>query len=211
MPVVTKEQIIAYLTRGIAALFAIMLHEIAHGYAAHRLGDETARDMGRLSLNPIRHVDWFGLLMLILVGFGWAKPVPIDMRYFQNPKRDMCLVALAGPGMNFALAFVTLIIYALGAAAVPEFVADFLIAFALINVGLGVFNLFPIPPLDGSKAIGILIPDHIYYKILQYERYGMMALMLLLFTGVLNGPLSFLRGQILDGMWWVALKVTGNG
>ncbi|GHV34329.1 peptidase M50 [Clostridia bacterium] len=206
----TWDNVWLYASRGAAALLAIMLHEIAHGFAAFRLGDETAKEMGRLSLNPLRHVDWLGLALLIVVGFGWAKPVPVDMRYFRNPKRDMCLVALAGPGMNFALAFVSIL--ALGLLpAPPVLVFQFLWIFANINIGLGVFNLFPIPPLDGSKAVGILIPDRIYYQLLRYERYGMVALMALLMLGFLDKPLWFLRDGILDGMLWVVMKVSGNG
>lgn len=192
------DKIIYYIITGLAALFTIMFHEIAHGFAAYALGDTTAKERGRLSLNPIKHIDWFGLLMLIVVGFGWAKPVPVDMRYFKNPRRDMALVALAGPAMNFLMAFLsTVVIVFLSIFHAPEIIGDFFGTFLTINIGLGIFNLFPIPPLDGSKILGIILPEHIHMQILRYERFGMLALMALLWTGVLNTPLGFLRGTVL--------------
>lgn len=192
------DKIIYYIITGLAALFTIMFHEIAHGFAAYALGDTTAKERGRLSLNPIKHIDWFGLLMLIVVGFGWAKPVPVDMRYFKNPRRDMALVALAGPVMNFLMAFLsTVVIVFLSIFHAPEIIGNFFGTFLTINIGLGIFNLFPIPPLDGSKILGIILPEHIHMQILRYERFGMLALMALLWTGVLNTPLGFLRGTVL--------------
>ncbi len=185
-----------------AALLAIMTHESCHALAAYWLGDTTAYDRGRISFNPLRHIDPFGLLMLVVVGFGWAKPVPVDNRLFKNPKRDMALTAAAGPISNFILAFLCVVIlngvfYATKGTANESFL-DFLWICAMINVGLGVFNFFPIPPLDGAKIFGALLPDRIYFGIMRYERYGMLVLMLLLFTGVLDQPLQFLRTGILN-------------
>lgn len=192
------ELIIYYVLTGVAALFTIMFHEISHGLAAYALGDTTAKERGRLSLNPIKHIDWFGLIMLIVAGFGWAKPVPVDMRYFKNPRRDMALVALAGPVMNFLMALLsTVILTFLDFYHAPKILLDFFGTFLVINIGLGIFNLFPIPPLDGSKILGIILPEYIHMQILRYERFGMLALMILLWTGLLNTPLGFLRGIVL--------------
>ena len=184
-----------------AALLAIMVHEICHGLVAYALGDPTAKERKRLSFNPIRHVDPFGLLMLIVVGFGWAKPVPVDTRYFKRPKLGMALVALAGPVSNFILAFICVVCVRIsiefsGIGAVIAF--QFFSLTAIRSTGLGIFNLFPIPPLDGSKIIGAVLPDWIYYKLMQVERFGFLLLMGLLWTGLLDTPLSWLLVNILD-------------
>ncbi len=205
----TLNTVLGYVVTAIAALFAIMLHEIAHGFVAYKLGDPTAKEQGRLSLNPIRHVDWMGLLMMIVVRFGWAKPVPVDIRYFKNPKQGMSIVALAGPLMNFALALVSLLIWSFTRMTAASHLAlywidQFLQTFIILNVGLGVFNLLPIPPLDGSKIVGLLLPDNVYYRVLQYERYGMFLLMVLLLTGWITPALSFLRTLALSGLEFVA-------
>lgn len=199
--------LIFYLMRGVAALVCIVLHEMSHGYAALALGDKTAKRMGRLSFNPIHHIDPLGLLLMITAGFGWAKPVPVDMRRFKNPKRDMALTALAGPVSNFVIALV-----ALGGAsllwhfATPasellfealNWVFTFFLYTAILSVGLGVFNLIPIPPLDGSKILFSLLPDRMYGLILQYERYVSLALFALVWLGVLDGPLYAMRSAVL--------------
>ncbi|MBR1781153.1 MAG: site-2 protease family protein [Oscillospiraceae bacterium] len=193
------------LIRVAAALVCITLHELSHGYVAYRLGDDTARSQGRLTLNPIRHIDPFGLLMLVVAGVGWAKPVPVDMRNFQHPKRGMALTALAGPGANFVIALVALFLGTgllhlnpTGAlASVLYYILMFLIRCALLSVGLGIFNLFPIPPLDGSKVLFSLLPDRIYYNILRYERYVMLALFALVFFGVVDVPLQYAINRVL--------------
>ncbi|MCL2081462.1 MAG: site-2 protease family protein [Oscillospiraceae bacterium] len=192
------DTVISYALTGLAALCAIMFHEVSHGFAAYKLGDMTAKERGRLTLNPLKHIDWFGLLMLIIAGFGWAKPVPVDMRFLRNPRRDMAIIAFAGPAMNFLLALVCMLAYAaLVFFEAPPLLARFFIVCTVINIGLGIFNLFPIPPLDGSKMLGIFLPEHVHMKVLRFERYGMLALMALLWTGVLGGPLGFLRGTVL--------------
>lgn len=192
-----------------AVLLCIMVHEVSHGFAAYRLGDPTAKSRHRLSFNPLRHIDPFGALMMVLVGFGWAKPVPIDPRYFKNPKRGMAVTALAGPLSNFVLAYVSLLAcYAIlpfytrsGGGTTLEILLGFLFSMARLSIGLGIFNLFPFPPLDGSKVLGALLPNNLYYEFLRFERYGMLILMAVLWLGILDGPLNAGLGamfQLLD-------------
>lgn len=200
--------LLALLLRVAAVLICIIIHEVSHGAAAYCLGDPTAKAQHRLSLNPLRHIDPFGALMMLLVGFGWAKPVPVDTRYFKKPKSGMALTALAGPVSNFLLAYVMLLIayFVIGilersGAAVSDFawgVLDFCSLTASLSIGLGVFNLIPFPPLDGSKVLGIILPNRIYYKILRYEFAGTFVLMALLWLGVLDGPLYAVRSWISD-------------
>ncbi|MDR1156700.1 MAG: site-2 protease family protein [Oscillospiraceae bacterium] len=193
-----------------AALIAIIFHELSHGLVAYWLGDKTAQERGRLSFKPWRHIDPLGLVLLIVAGFGWAKPVPVDLRYFKKPRRDFALVGLAGPVSNFLLALLALFLYFLTNLLVPTLwdglLEMFFLYLAVINIGLGVFNLFPIPPLDGSKVAGLLIPDRMYYRLLAYERYGMALLALLLITDVLDVPLGFLTDQVLYGLSYAASR-----
>ncbi len=168
----------------IPALLCIMVHEICHGAAAFALGDRTAADQGRLSLNPLRHVDLFGLLMLAVFHFGWAKPVSVDMRNFKHPKRDMAITALAGPASNFLLAAVLLFLFGLlygglSAGGTGQFVLRLLNSAAYLSIALGLFNLIPFPPLDGSKVLFSFLPDRIYLKLMVLERYGMLVLIAL--------------------------------
>lgn len=186
-----------------AALICITFHEMCHGLAALALGDPTAKRMGRLTLNPLKHVDPFGLLMLITAKVGWAKPVPIDVRYFKNPKLGMALTAFAGPLANVALSCFAAVMNALCIFYYSMFqlpVLDWLIAFSYhvfyISIGLAVFNILPFPPLDGSKVLFSLLPQKWYWKLLRFERYGMFVLMALTLTGVLDVPLNFLRGGL---------------
>lgn len=167
-----------------AVVLCLSVHEMAHGLAAYWLGDRTAQREGRLSLNPLRHVDIVGLFLLFTAGFGWAKPVPVDPRYFRNPKRGMAVTALAGPFSNMLLALLLLLvckgIYIYnpsGAVWVTVFYT--LLYAAQLSIGLGLFNLVPIPPLDGSKILAVFLPDRIYYTLMRYERYGMILLLLL--------------------------------
>lgn len=192
----------------VPALLGIILHEVAHGWAASRCGDPTAKFMGRLTLNPLPHIDPMGLLAFVLTSlsgsfiFGWAKPVPIDPRNFRNPARDMMLVALAGPLTNFLLAvlFGLLLLGVLHVFPPQEWLYSSTYVFALksiqtgviINFGLGWLNLIPIPPLDGSKVVAYFLPATAAYRYLSVERYGFVILLLLLFTGALGlvlGPL----------------------
>lgn len=195
---------LSLLLRVAAVLICIMIHEISHGIAAYCLGDPTAKAQKRLSLNPLRHIDPFGALMMLLVGFGWAKPVPVDMRYFKKPKTGMAITALAGPISNFLLAYVVLLIaytilgFSGGTSELAWEIIDFCTLTASLSIGLGVFNLIPFPPLDGSKVVGAFLPDRIYYKILRYEFAGMIILMVLLWIGVLDMPLYAARSWITE-------------
>ncbi|WP_312940933.1 site-2 protease family protein [Oscillibacter sp.] len=178
--------------RAASILLCLTVHETCHGLAALSLGDPTAKELHRLSFNPLRHIDWLGLAMMFTVGFGWAKPVPVDPRYFKNPKRGMALTALAGPLSNFALAlallFISRWIY-LYTDYTPlwDGIFNFLHTTAILSIGLGLFNLLPIPPLDGSKVLGALLPDKAYFTLMHYERYGMLLLFLLSFANVGGG------------------------
>ncbi len=170
----------------IPALICIIVHEICHGLAALALGDRTAKSQGRLSLNPLRHIDVFGLLMLAVFHIGWAKPVGVDMRNFKNPKRDMALTALAGPASNLALAALLLFVLGLiypfaGGSKLGGEAIALLDNTAYLSVALGLFNLIPFPPLDGSKALFSLLPDRLYMRLMHYERYGMFILIILVF------------------------------
>jgi len=172
------------LLQVIPALLCIMIHEICHGAAAYALGDRTAATQGRLSLNPLRHIDWFGLLMLAVFHFGWAKPVSVDMRNFKNPKRDMAITAFAGPLSNFVLAALALFLYGLLYAPLRGsdagyFCLTLLNTMAYLSISLGLFNLIPFPPLDGSKVLFALLPDRTYLRLMVLERYGMLVLILL--------------------------------
>ena len=197
--------LITLLITAVAALLCITLHELSHGYVAYRLGDPTAKNAGRLTLNPIRHLDPIGLLMMVVVKVGWAKPVPVDMRYFKRPKQGMAITALAGPAANFltALAAVGLSSLIWQFAPINKgtlLVLCFLSNMALLGVGMGLFNLIPISPLDGSKVLFSILPDRAYYTILKYERYVMGLLIVLVLLGVFNKPLTFLMLQCLRGL-----------
>ncbi len=170
-------------------LICLTVHETCHGLAACALGDPTARRQHRLSLNPLHHIDWLGLLSMLLCGFGWAKPVPVDMRYFKRPKTGMALTALAGPVSNFLLALLAMFAASrIAAWAAPGAFAPWLFYFlqdiAVLSIGLGLFNLIPIPPLDGSKVVFSLLPEKWYYTLMRYERYGMLVLLLLMWLDV---------------------------
>ena len=187
-----------------ASLLCITLHELSHGFVAWRLGDPTAKNAGRLTLNPIKHLDLFGLLMMLIAKVGWAKPVPVDMRYFKQPKQGMAITALAGPAANFltalaATAAASLIYHVAPLRPVWVAVLCFLSNMSLLGVGMGLFNLIPISPLDGSKILFALLPNRIYYKILRYEKYVMGLLIVLVLLGVFDRPLSFLMLHVLQG------------
>ena len=184
------------LARVLAVLLCLTVHEACHGLAAYALGDPTARDRHRLSLNPLRHIDWLGLALMFLAGFGWAKPVPVDPRYFRRPKQGMALTALAGPASNFLLALLAVGLsravyqympYSEGSALLFNFL---LYVLAPLSIGLGLFNLLPIPPLDGAKVLGALLPDRTYFGLMRYERYGMLLLLALSYLGVTGGLVS---------------------
>jgi Zn-dependent protease len=185
-------------------VFLVMpLHEFAHGLIAYKLGDNTAKNMGRLRFSPSAHIDPLGALMILLVGFGWAKPVPVNPRNFKNPKVGMAITALAGPVSNILAAIVGAVLFYLNILLevkgilpllIGELLYYFLIYFISVNVSLAVFNLIPIPPLDGSKILFAFLPDKIVYKIYEHEREINLVLILLIAFGVLTGPLSNLQG-----------------
>lgn len=194
-------------------LIALTFHEFAHGYMAYKLGDPTAKNFGRLTLNPLKHLDPIGTICMIFFHFGWAKPVPINSRYFKKPRRDMALTAAAGPIMNFILALFGMLVCRILTKIFVAFPAqsDFVYYiqyaaltlfsyFHMLNLSLGVFNLIPIPPLDGSKVLFSLLPDSAYAWLMRYERYGMILLYILLFADVLDTPLNFLRTGLLNGL-----------
>ena len=200
-------------------LIALSVHECAHAWAAYKLGDATAKNFGRMTINPLKHLDPLGVLCMIVAGFGWARPVPVNSRNLRNPKRDMVLISLAGPASNIVLAFIGLLILrilqvlvlpALSAAAIGTFGVDaiamllqFLMLFCMLNAGLAIFNLLPIPPLDGSHLLALILPSRIYFKYVRYERYISFALVLLLVFNVLDIPLLFLRSYLLMGLEWI--------
>jgi len=187
--------ILSLLLSVIPSLICITLHELSHGFVAYKLGDTTAKDSGRLTLNPIKHLDLMGLVMMIAFHVGWAKPVPVNMNRFDNPKRGMALTALAGPMSNFLIAVVFLFLY--GALYIPlretqagSYVLQMIGLTAQISIGYGVFNMIPFPPLDGSKVLFSLMSDEGYYKLMRYERFGMILLFVLVMTGVFGDYIS---------------------
>ena len=187
---------IYYIFSALAALIALTVHEYCHGYAAYKLGDDTAKNFGRLSLNPLKHLDPVGTICMVLFHVGWAKPVPINSRNFKNPKRDFAITAAAGPASNLVLGFFSALLYLLVFALVKDIRFDpddftfniinntliFLYVFHSINIGLGLFNLLPIPPFDGSRLLNVILPADLYFKVMQHERkiyYGVLAWLLL--------------------------------
>jgi len=195
----------------IPALLCITLHEISHGFVAYKLGDPTAKNMGRLTLNPIKHIDIVGLIMMVFAGFGWAKAVPVDMRNFKNPKRDMAITAAAGPISNFIIAVFMLLLYGLlyyplvvANAVWADTILSIISKTATLSTALAIFNIIPIPPLDGSKVLFSFLNEKHYYTLMKYERYGMIVLVVLLLTNVLDGPLNTAVSFLMDKMFVVA-------
>ena len=192
-----------------AILLCLVAHEVCHGLAAYKLGDPTAKMNHRLSLNPLHHLDVFGLLMMVTVGFGWAKPVPVDPRYFKKPKQGMAITSLAGPFSNFVLAYLAAIganvlaaVMTLRGETAGVFLAfQFCYLLVLLNIGLGVFNLIPFPPLDGSKVMAMFLPDRLYIRWMQLERYGMIILMAILWFGWFDGFLDGARTVLTNFMF----------
>ena len=191
------------LLRVLGVFLCLTVHETCHGLAAYALGDPTAKREHRLSLNPLHHIDWFGLAAMLLVGFGWAKPVPVDMRYFKKPKQGMAITALAGPVSNVLLALVFLFLYGLLYRALysVQFLLDMIWLTAYISLALAIFNIIPISPLDGSKVLFALLPDAAYAKLMRYERYGMILLLVLVATGVLGKPLTTVTEAAFDKLF----------
>ncbi len=198
--------LVSIIMQILATLFVMIVvlpfHELAHGFVAYKLGDNTAKNQGRLTFNPLHHINYVGAVCLLLVGFGWAEPVPVDPRYFKNPKRDMALVALAGPAANIIAAIAGVLISNLITVCVPVSSMDagwykaldyFFYAYVSVNVSLAVFNLIPLPPLDGSKILGAFLPQQTYVKMLMNERMLSSILLVLLVTNIIDKIMYYPR------------------
>ncbi len=201
-------------------LFALSLHETAHGYVAYKLGDPTAHSLGRLTMNPLKHLDPIGFICMLLFGFGWANPVPINSRYFKKPRRDMALTALAGPASNILAAVVFSVLYGISllllnmilskvhytnvtVSYLAECFTVMLYYGISLNVTLAVFNLLPIPPLDGSRIVSAFLPPMLAYKYMKYERIISIVLMVLLLFGVLSPVISIATDFIIGLLLWI--------
>ncbi len=191
----------------------IPVHECAHALVADKLGDPTPRNQGRITLNPFAHLTLWGSIMLVFVGFGWGKPVSVNPNNFKHPKRDMALTALAGPASNLLLAFLAMIVYKVVLFTV-YYSSDLSLSYYLtvvfylvvvLNISLAVFNFIPIPPLDGAKIFGAVIPEKIYFSIMRYEQFIIVAVLVLIYTGILDGPRKFIE----DGIYNVMDFLTG--
>lgn len=217
-----KEQLITMLiARVIIILLILPLHEFAHAWAARKCGDRTAEAAGRLTLNPFSHIDPIGAILLLVSGFGWAKPVPVNTRQMDNPKKGMILTSLAGPLSNLLVAFVGVVIFRVlseltafqgSGAAVIMMVLYF---FITVNLGLAVFNLLPIPPLDGSNVILPFLPPKAIYWIQNYRQIISVVFMVLIFSDLLNLPLAFVSNALLRLFEfltdWIPLLMHGIG
>ncbi|MBQ9978551.1 MAG: site-2 protease family protein [Clostridia bacterium] len=196
------------------ALISLSVHESAHGYVANKLGDPTAKNLGRITLNPMKHFDLLGFVSMLLFRVGWANPVPINARNFKNPRRDMAISAAAGPISNLCLAFIFAILLKLlniaygfitftneTAFLVMYFLEIMLLSGVILNLNLMIFNLIPIPPFDGSRILYVFLPTDLYFKVMRYEKYIMLAFILLFATGALDAPLSFLTNLLMRLMF----------
>ena len=193
-------------------LFSLSFHEMAHGFAAYKMGDPTAKNFGRLTLNPLKHLDPIGALCMLLAGFGWAKPVPINARNFKNPRIGMAISGAAGPISNLLLALISALLLKLVFeisffAFLPQIVISILFTFLLLsvqlNISLAVFNLLPIPPLDGSRILYVFLPTKLYFGIMKYERIIYLILMGALMLGLLSGVMNFITIWIMRGIFFI--------
>lgn len=198
-------------------LIALTGHELAHAWVSTKLGDPTPRMQGRLTINPLAHLDLVGTILMILTGFGWAKPVGINPMYYKNVKKGTALTAAAGPLANLLMSIIIFVLYALFIIIVSKTglvnfsvisaVQSFVIAFAVRNLCFMVFNIIPIPPLDGSKVLGILIPDRAYYTMLRYERYSMLLIMFLSLTGAFSTIIGTGVNAAINAIWTPIMHV----
>lgn len=220
-------RLIEILTHVIVLFTAFPVHECAHAWAAEKMGDNTARDAGRITLNPFKHLSLWGTLFMIFMGFGWADPVPVNPGNFRNPKKGMALTALAGPVSNLIMAFAATIIFRVLFAVYYSSEAEMSLIYYLLfifqyviilNIGLAVFNLLPIPPLDGSRIFNLVMSDSTYFKVMKYERYIFLVLMAVIWLGLLDAPLAWLREKALDLMFfltgwvdYIMMLILGSG
>lgn len=205
-----SEIIIYALSSFVVIFLTLPIHEWAHGFASTKLGDPTPRYQGRLTLNPMAHIDWLGAAGILLFGIGWAKPVQVNARYYKNPKWGMALTALAGPFSNLVVALVSLVLSNIvgllfvktnliqASYSLYFVITLFFVVIAQINVHLAVFNLIPIPPFDGSRILFTILPQKYYFKVMQYERYIFIGVLALLYTNVLDAPIAFLSNKVLS-------------
>jgi len=213
----SPERLQQYAILAPGLLIALVCHEVAHGYVAYLLGDPTAKSQGRLTLNPVKHLDLLGTLAFFFVHFGWAKPVPVNSRYFKDPRKGMLLTAIAGPATNFILAaafalvihILTSIEFTSGGLAAKIIVPTYLICQAgvFVNLILGVFNLLPIPPLDGSNVLAYFLPPQLAYKYMSLSRYGFIILIGLILVGQYSG--YNLVGQVILPMVYAMIRLLG--
>lgn len=202
-----ENRVAEFIMHGLVLLTAFPIHECAHALTAHWLGDDTAKEQGRITLNPVRHLDLLGTVFMLLAGFGWAKPVPINPNNFKNRKAGMALSSLAGPFSNLILSYVSIIIYKILAYGNliwdnpnVEALSTVFVYSVFLNVGLAVFNLLPVPPLDGSRIFNLVLPEKIYFKVMKYENVIFGILFISIWLGFLDRPLSFLQGKAVDLM-----------
>jgi Zn-dependent protease len=189
---------LGFIIIAIPLLYSIIFHELAHGWVAWRMGDPTARSLGRLSLNPLKHLDPMGTIMLFLFGFGWAKPVPVNFNQLRDRRMGMILVSSAGIITNMLLAFCALFLYRLLSLPPSSVPAQLLYYFARINIILAAFNLIPLPPLDGSKILMGFASSSVRNFLFRFERYGFFIIIALLYSGVLTPVIRFFELMILS-------------
>jgi Zn-dependent protease len=188
---------VTFVLLAIPLLYSIIVHELAHGWVAYMMGDSTAKNRGRLTLNPLKHLDPLGTLLLFVVGFGWAKPVPVNTENIRNPRMGFILVSAAGIVANTIFAFLAILAMQVLTPLPESSTATFLFYLAQINIILAAFNLIPIPPLDGSRILMGFLPDHMKYFFHRLEPYGFFVIIILLYLGVLNPVIAFFRWMIL--------------
>lgn len=216
-----NKSFIEFFLKLLAAMTVIFiispLHECAHGLVAYKLGDRTAKDSGRLTLNPMAHFDLMGALGILFLGFGWATPVPVNPRNFKNPKAGMALTAIAGPISNFIAAFIGCLTFRIltifSTSLNPTLfnvLSIFLFYYIRLNVGIGVFNLIPVPPLDGSRILAFFLSNEAMYKFYSYQLQLSLGLMILIAVGFLNEPLYAVQNFFLKGIMWLAFLPFGG-
>ena len=203
-----------------AVAIALSFHEFAHAFVSYKLGDYTQKERGRLTLNPLKHLDPIGTLCLLFFQFGWAKPVEVDPYYYRNKKEGMIWTALAGPLMNMLIGFICVFLcylmirfnfYSNYSGAVADYLFQLSYMTALINIGLGIFNLIPLPPLDGCKILMGVLSEETYFNLMRYEMYLSFALILVLVSGVLDGPLFYARSAIVNCFSTISRVLLGMG